>query len=178
MFDGMTADANQENRGLIVRHEIRSLGESMGDYSIDGFEGLCHIERKSRDDAHGTFLGWGERRARFERELANLTDMECCAIVVECSMAELIQTVPARGKKSAQENAKIIFRQILAWQQDYRVPWLMADNRRMAEVATFRILERFWRKQLERSKRVAKDVTIAGFLTVQPEPQSKQLELV
>lgn len=158
MFDGLTADANQQNRQLIIPREVRSLGESMGDYSIDGFEGMCHIERKSKDDAQGTFLGWGERRARFERELANLADMECCAVVIECSLQDLVQSAPSRGKKSAQENAKILFRQVLAWQQDYRVPWVFCETRRLAEMATFRILDRFWRKQQDRLKRAARPI--------------------
>lgn len=158
-FTNLSADSDREYRPLIVPTIWRSLGASMGDYSIDGYEGQCHVERKSLDDAHGTFLGWGERRARFEREIANLSDMECAAVVVECSFLELIQRAPSRGKKTAQENAKILMRQVLAWQQDYRVPWVFCDGRRLAEVTTFRILERFWRKSQERVKKEDKRET-------------------
>lgn len=151
-FTDLSADSDREYRPLIVPTVCRALGVSMGDYSIDGYEGQCSIERKSLEDAHGTFLGWGERRARFEREIANLSEMECSAVVVESSFLSLIQQAPSRGKKSAQENAKILMRQVLAWQQDYRVPWVFCDGRRLAEIAAFRILERFWRKSQERVK--------------------------
>jgi DNA excision repair protein ERCC-4 len=151
-FTDLSADSDREHRPLIVPTIWRSLGTAMGDYSIDGYEDRCAIERKSLEDAHGTFLGWGERRARFEREIANLSQMECAAVVVESSFLEMVQRAPSRGKKSAQENAKILLRQVLAWQQDYRVPWVFCDGRRLAEIATFRILERFWRKNHEAAK--------------------------
>ena len=105
------------------------------------------IERKSLDDAHGAFLGWGRRRERFELELENLASFDCAAVVVECSFATLISGAPSRGKKTRGENAKILHRQILAWQQDYRVPWHFCDDRRLAEITAFRILERFWKKR-------------------------------
>lgn len=146
---------------LIVPTEWRSLGEGWGDYSIDGYEGLAHIERKSPSDACGTILGWGERRERFEFELNRLAGIDCAAVVIECTLSTLLGHVQARGKKSVDENRKILFRQVLAWQQDYRVPWLFADSRRMAEVATFRILDRYWRKQQKsKSKSVCVDQVI------------------
>lgn len=155
-FQEMKADAKQDYRPLIVRSRVQSLGNSMGDYSIEGFEGQCHVERKSFDDAQGTTLGWGERREQFSRTLANLADMECAAVVVECHFDDLCIAAPARGKKSQQENAKILHRQILAWQQDFRVPWLFCGTRRFAEVTAFRILERFWRNQNQRKKMAEK----------------------
>jgi len=155
-FRGMSADSDQHGLPVIVTTEFRSLGVSMGDYSIDGYVGQCHIERKSMDDAHGTILGWGERRERFVRELETLAEIDCAAVVVECTLADLIQNAPSRGKKSQQENAKILFRQVLAWTQDYRVPWHFCDGRRLAEMATFRILERYWDHETQKRKAAAK----------------------
>lgn len=131
---------------LTVPIEWRALGESRGDYSILDHQGRCHIERKSVDDAHGTILGWGERRERFERELEFLGSIECAAVVVEGSFGQVLAEVKARGKKSIDENRKTLHRQVLAWQQDYRVPWVFCDNRRLAEITTFRMLDRYWRK--------------------------------
>ena len=141
---------------LAVPTEWRSLGASHGDYSIDGFEGCCHVERKSMDDAHGTFLGWGERRERFERELDFLAGIDGAAVVVECSMGKLLSEAKSRGKKSADENRKILFRQVLAWQQDYRIPFHFCDSRRLAEMTTFRLLYRFWEKEQAKAKSAAK----------------------
>lgn len=144
-FRGMLADGS--GQALIVRTEWRSLGDGWGDYSLDGYQGQCHVERKSPADAVGTILGWGERRERFERELEQLAGIDCAAVVVECTLGTLLGQVQARGKRTVEQNRKTLFRQVLAWQNDYRVPWYFCDSRRMAEVATFRILDRHWRKQ-------------------------------
>lgn len=153
-FQGIRADASHGGQVLHVETQRVALGPTWGDYSLASYQGRCHIERKSVEDAHSTILGWGERRERFMRELTNLSTLECSAVVVECSLQHLIATAPAHGKKSAAENAKILFRQVLAWQQDFRVPWLFCDGRRMAEIAAYRILERFWRnaKKAERAE--------------------------
>lgn len=142
-FSDMTGDGGIP---LLVKTQWKSLGTGRGDYSIEGLEGTCHLERKSRNDAHGTILGWGERRERFVRELENLAAMDCAAVVVECSFEELIATAPQFGKRTSVENSRTLFRQVLAWQQDYRLPWVFCGSRRMAELATFRILQRCWKK--------------------------------
>ncbi len=156
-FHGIAQDADRGNRPLFVPKEFKHLGTSMGDYSIVGYEGRAHVERKSLADATSTILGWGERRERFVRELENLSQMECSLVVVEGTLGALVEFVknspPGRGRKTPDENAKIIYRQILAWQQDYRVPWIFCDSRQLAEITTFRTLERFWRKQNVKSQR-------------------------
>jgi hypothetical protein len=130
-----------------VQTKYKALGASNGDYSIEGFEGRCHLERKSMEDCHGTVLGWGDRRERFKRELANLAEMQSAAVVVECSFGDLLASAPEHGKKSAAENRKILFRQILSWQQRFRVPWMFCDSRGMAELFAYRWFERFFLSQ-------------------------------
>lgn len=152
-FTGIAADANQKGRQIVVETIYKSLGVSHGDYSIEGLESEVAIERKSIEDAHGTFLGWGERRERFERELQALANFPCAVVVLECNLNEMVETAPSHGVKTAKENAKILFRQVLAWQQDYRVPWIFCNGRRMAEITTFRILERYYRKQREQKRK-------------------------
>ncbi len=164
-FLGMKTDAAGGNeagpRPLIVPTERQALGrypDSLGDYSLDTGLGRCHVERKSMEDAHSTFLGWarkGEdvgRRDRFEQELARLSDIEAGLVVVECSFADLVRFAPQYGRRTAQQNAKALFRSVLAWQQDYAVSWLFAESRDMAEKATFRWLERWDRKNREKVK--------------------------
>jgi hypothetical protein len=162
-FRGFRADANQGGRPLIVPTERRALGrhpDSLGDYSIDCGLGRCHVERKSMKDAHGTILGFkprpGEeysRRERFERELHNLAEMGAGLIVVECSLADLIRLAPQTDHRSPAENAKMLFRSVMSYQQEYRVPWMFAESRDLAEKITFRWLERFARKQMEANKK-------------------------
>lgn len=120
------------------------LGVGQGDYSIDGFRGRVSIERKSLEDCHGTLLGWKQRRDRFQRELSNLADMDAAAVVVEASLGQVLAAAPTWGEKTAAENRNALLGTIIAWQQRYRVPWVFCDDRRLAEIAAFRILEQFW----------------------------------
>lgn len=161
-FEGLHADSDRDNRPLIVPFEWQCLGrhpDSLGDYAIKGHVGRCHVERKSMDDAHGTFLGWGRsgkpdddgkrtgvtRRERFERELLNLSQIPHGHVVIECSFADLVSNAPEWGKRTAAENGKTLFRTVLAWQHRYpNVQWHFCADRRFAEIVTFRIFERFW----------------------------------
>ena len=144
---------------LIVSTRWQSLGRhphSLGDYAIEGMEGRCHIERKSVEDAQATILGWEShkernealpgRRDRFEKELENLEKIEAALIVVEGSLGTCLATMPEWGNKDSALNAKIFYRSVLAYMQDCKVNWLFADSRRLAEIATYRFLERFWKR--------------------------------
>ena len=45
-FTGIHADAASDNRPLVIRTKWQCLGrhpKSLGDYSIDGFQGRCHV---------------------------------------------------------------------------------------------------------------------------------------
>lgn len=155
-FTGLKADANQNYLPIKVETVSECLGrhpDSLGDYSIVGGVGSIHVERKSLEDAQGTILGWEDgRRDRFEQELANLSAIEAALVVVECSLPELLANAPDWGTKTKQQNAKTLFRSILAWQQDYRVPWLFAGSRAMAEQATYRFFYRWYEKKRIKAK--------------------------
>jgi hypothetical protein len=164
-FEGVRADVSDMNTaqrrafesgqwdGFIdVQTMFKGLGAGNGDYSLVGFEGRCHLERKSMEDCHGTVLGWGDRRERFQRELENLSSMESAAVVIECSFGDLLANAPEHGKKTSAENRKILFRQVLSWQQRYRVPWIFCDSRSMAEHVAYRWLEKFFRNQTRLEK--------------------------
>lgn len=157
-FRGLYGDANQDNRPMLVETTVQSLGDFHGDYSIENLWHHCHIERKSLNDAQGTILGWGEHRERFERTLKTLAEMPSSAVVIECTLGELIKSAQSRGKKSAGENAKILHRQVMAWMDDFRVPWIFCDNRRLAEITTFRWLYRYWKHFQAEQK--AKNVSV------------------
>lgn len=149
-FAGLHADSAQKYRPLVITTERRRLTDMHGDYQIKGLEDIASIERKSIEDAQGTILGFGEgRRERFEIELANLAAMEAAAVVVEGEFGELICDAPETPRKTAAQNAKTLYRTVLAWQQDFRVPWIFCSSRRNAEETCFRLLERFWRKRNE-----------------------------
>lgn len=164
-FQGLKGDANIDNRPLIVPTQFVALGRyphSIGDYSVAGYSDRVAVERKSMEDAWGTVFGWETeyqikkglpgRRERFEKELENLSKLEASTVVVEADFDVCLRLVPEWGKKSADLNRKIFFRSVLAFMQDYKVPWLFCGSRRIAEIATFQFLKRFVEKDLERRK--------------------------
>jgi hypothetical protein len=129
---------------VIIQTTFRDLGPSHGDYSIDGLEGVAHIERKGVSDAQSTFLASGERRDRWIATLEFLAGIECSAVVIEGSFAVVLETLESRGARSRDTLKKTLHRQVLAWQQDYRVPFIWCDNRRLAEATSRTILRRHW----------------------------------
>ena len=102
------------------------------------------------EDCQSTILGFNDgHRARFESELTNLSKIESPLVLVECSLEDLLKNAPQYGKKTPQQNAKILFRSILAYQQDCKVPWLFCDGRGLAEQAAYWFLHRWWEKNLK-----------------------------
>jgi DNA excision repair protein ERCC-4 len=138
-FQGLRADAKQLCRPLVVQTVVRGLRS--GDYSLAGHENAIAIERKSLSDLYGTL---GKGRDRFERELARLAEMRLAVVMVEASWHEILTSPPDRSRL----NPKTVHRSVIAWQQRFpNVHWWTAGDRRLAEITTFRILERWWRDQ-------------------------------
>lgn len=166
-FTGLLSDSDQDYREIAVSHRWQALGVANGDYSIDGHQPdasknadptapRISVERKSIEDCIGTILGFADRRPRFERELANLATLDSALVIVEGSIGAVLEAVEEYGRKSREENQKSLNRSFIAYMQDYRVPWLFCDSRRLAEVEAYRWLERFHRKcQVESKKRSA-----------------------
>ena len=136
-FAGLRADAREGNRPLAVRTAVGTLGQ--GDYSVLGLEAQVAVERKSLADLYGT-LGGG--RKRFERELERLAGLAWAAVVVEADWPTVLG-----GHDRSRLNPKTIHRSVIAWQQRYpTIHWWFCGDRRLAEITTFRILERWWKK--------------------------------
>ena len=163
-FQDIASDARDGGLPWVAKIKDHHLGDGMGDYTLAGAE--CEetgwrvsIERKSLEDLYGTILG---RRERFEIELANLNRMECAAVVVEADWQTVRDYTPIRWvvdgltEAEMQHRRKSVFRSILAWQQPDRFPlvhWWMMPGARAAEVAAFRILERYWRNSRDHDAR-------------------------
>jgi hypothetical protein len=152
-FQGIKADADQKYAPVKAVTVSQCLGrhpDSLGDYSLAGGLGKCHIERKSMEDCQSTLLGFTDgHRKRFEQELTNLAEIDSPLVLVECSLADLLLNAPSYGKKTAQQNAKILFRSVLAYQQDHRVPWVFCDGRGLAEQTAYWFLHRYWEKNIK-----------------------------
>ena len=164
-FEGIRADADRQHRPIVVPRRHECLGRhphSLGDYSAEAtggglsLVGVAHVERKSLDDVQGTVLGWetpserarelAGRRDRFEKELSNLEKIRWPLVVVEATRERCLELMPSYGKKTREVNAKVFFRSVQAYRMDYRVQWDFCESRRMAEVVTYRHLERAWKK--------------------------------
>ena len=164
-FAGLKADADKDYEPIEIRTQLQCLGRhpnSFGDYSILGGVGRCHVERKSMCDLQSTLLGFEDgHRARFESELENLSKIEAPLLVVECSKFDFLMHAPEYGKKSKQQNAKILYRSVLAMAQDYRVQIEWSGSRAMAEQDTFRWIYRWWEKNLKpKRKREAQQAIV------------------
>ena len=157
-FQGFRADADQKHRPLIVPLKYVDLGVSHGDYGIDGIDD-CFVERKGLGDAIGTFLSVpdSDRRNRWEATLEFLAGIKTSAVVVECSFLAVLGNIQARGQRDKPTLQKLLHCQVLAWEQDYRVPFIFCDTRRFAEQTTLQLLRRHWRKAHSRTKQTQED---------------------
>lgn len=141
-FTGLHADVDKKRRPLFVPTQWACL--PTGDYTIAGMEDRIAIERKSLADLYSTL---GQHRERFEREhermaeIASHPDRGFAAVVIEADWGTILTQPPKESKLFP----KTIFRTSLAWSQRYGVHWVAAGSRRMAEIWTFRSLERFWK---------------------------------
>lgn len=166
-FEKIRTDANQNLQVFSVATKRANLGrhpDSFGDYTIDGAFGFVAVERKSKEDAWGTLLGWttgwehdrglAGRRERFEHELANLNGIASSLVIVEATLGTCLVEMPQWGVKPAETNAKIFHRTVLSYQQRFpRVQWMFADTTRLAEVYTFRWLWRWWRENMKKKRK-------------------------
>lgn len=143
-FEGLRCDSADGGGPLAVPTVRRGLAS--GDYSLAGYESRIAVERKSLEDAYSTI---GQGRDRFERELERLARLDVAFVVVEATWPELV-TEPPRFTQLA---PKTVFRSIVAWQVRHpTVHWLACGPRRLAEVTTFRLLERFLKEDLARAQ--------------------------
>jgi hypothetical protein len=138
-FAGMTADA--ADGGGSFRVPFRRIHLKTGDYSLIGHESEITVERKSLADLYKTI---GRERERFERELARMAPFEFAAVMIEAGWEEILTRPP----EHTQTKPKTIYRSVIAWQQRYpAIQWWAVEGRELAEVTTFRILERFWKEK-------------------------------
>lgn len=135
-FQTLRADADKQNRPLEITRVCKQL--PAGDYSIEGFETRIAIERKSLADLFATL---GQRREQFEAEHARLASCEFAAVIIEASWHRILFDPPADSLLLP----KTILRTSSSWAQRYGVHWLAYENRRFAEIMTFRHLETFWK---------------------------------
>lgn len=143
-FRGIKADLGDGGHEVLVNTTRREL--FTGDYTLLGFENEICIERKSKADLYRSLT---HDRARFLREVSRLNAIPQAYIVVECSLGGLL-TPPEFTKVEP----KTVLRTIYSWQMKFQgLNWMFFDNRRFAEVQTFRILRMFWGNMEKKNKK-------------------------
>jgi DNA excision repair protein ERCC-4 len=138
-FDGMPGRAGEQ---IVV--PVVSQGLKSGDYSIQGLEDRVAVERKSLQDAYGTF---GQGRERFERELERLAEYEFAAVVIEATVQELWRPAEFVPDWRSRLSPRSVEGSIVAWSLRYGVHFWAMGSRRAAEIRTFGVLRKFWEEQ-------------------------------
>jgi ERCC4-type nuclease len=109
-----------------------------GDYSIVGMEDRVAVERKSYSDAWGSM---SEGRARFERCVKRLAELDRAAIVIECSILQLaIQ--PSYIQRTTPAS---VIGGLISWSAQFRLPVFFCDDRLHAERVTVRFLASYFK---------------------------------
>ena len=127
---------SREQRPLALPNSQKTTLKT-GDYSAAtterDYRDLIAVERKE----HGDFVGCvGRERERFERELARLATFEYPALVLECTMADLLA-----GTRFSEVHPHAAVGSLIAWSVKYRVPVWLAGDRRTAAATVRKILE-------------------------------------
>lgn len=115
-----------------------------GDYSIEGMEDRVCVERKSLDDALGTFT---TGRDRFERELERMEEFEAAAVVLEFEWNALLRLGANDGRNV---NGRSIDGSLIAWSQRFkRVKFFHRPTRQHGQEFVLHYLARFWNDRVE-----------------------------
>lgn len=142
-FTGFKADAKHKYRDLVIPTKVAGL--QTGDYSLLGHENRIAIERKSLDDAYGTF---GGDRERFERELERLQQMEYAAVVIEAGWGSILNAERPVSALGRSFTPKMFYRSVVTWQVRYPgVHWWACETRSFAERTCWHLLQRFWEER-------------------------------
>ena len=114
--------------------ETRRIALRSGDYSVAGLVDKVSIERKSLVDLFDC-VGW--ERPRFERELMKLAALRYGALVIEATLAEILDGAPY-----SKVNPNAVVGSLLAWSVRWRLPIFFCGNRRLAAVVVQKLLAR------------------------------------
>ena len=90
----------------------------------------------------GWYLSCGTGRPDFEKALEGFAEREYPAVVIEATLEDVASKPPPLSKL----NPKTAYRSLITWSLRYRLPIIPAGPRELAEVTTFRLLERGWKE--------------------------------
>lgn len=142
----------EQDRPMIIPIRWQSLGPTHADYSVAGCERHVHVERKSINDALGTFLSHGERRDRWIATLEFLAEIPSGCVIVEGTQGQCLASIVPRGKRSVIAMRNEFIGSLISWSSTYCIPFWFMDTPRLAERMAYRVLKRGWRMATEQTR--------------------------
>lgn len=140
-FDFSGIQADEELGGGMMQVTTHRQHIKTGDYSLEGFEDRCCVERKSHMDAFGSIVGEGRRR--FKDKLDRMSEMEFAAVVLEFDWDQALN----QPLKYSSVEPKTFYRTLISWTARWpKVHWWAMPGRRYAAITTFRLLEAWWKR--------------------------------
>jgi ERCC4-type nuclease len=130
------ADTREKKPFQFKGYRVKRVALKTGDYSVDGFQGVVAVERKTAEDMVNTLM---VGRDRFSRELARAAELDRFVVVVESSMAGMV--LSANGRTSA--GLRPLLSRLSALSSQHGVSVLFCDNRAMAEIVCLEVLRPF-----------------------------------
>jgi len=142
-FHGLSAGKVNGCRPILALIDDAYL--ESGDYSIENYESIFAIERKSLPDLYQTVI---KGRDRFKAELARLEGFDFACVIIEASWNDILFDPP--------ENTLIeplaVYESIISFSLRFKTKWFCAGGRADAERLAYSLMYRFWKhKQEEKS---------------------------
>jgi hypothetical protein len=82
-----------------------------------------------------------------------MMEMEFAAVVIEASWPEICRPKEFNPGWRSKLDPKSVFGTIFSWSVRYpKIHWFVMGGRRMAEVAAFEVLARFWKEKQSEKK--------------------------
>ena len=116
------------------RGPVEASALETGDYTIEGFEDVFAVERKSLSDLLRT-VTWG--RKNFQAELNRAADLAEFVVVIEAYPDDLNDHIEEYGRKV---HPNSIFGSLKAWEEYQGVPFYWCGSRKNAEQVTLDLL--------------------------------------
>ncbi len=118
--------------------DVKRQALTAGDYSLEGFEDLVTIERKSLPDYVQSVI---KQRDRFMKEVNKLSEIPHSCIVVEGDLSDIMGR---RYRSGAHPNS--VLGATLSLLIDYNIPVCFCSDRQLAKTFTEMFLKRVYRK--------------------------------
>jgi DNA excision repair protein ERCC-4 len=112
-----------------------------GDYSIQGYEDLVAIERKTIDDLVGCLT---KGRERFTRELERAKSLEFFCVILEASFSALVN-----GEYISRLHPTSALESISAWEIRYGHPFYFCGSAQLAARKCESLLRKYHREKLK-----------------------------